>query len=151
MGCPRLVEILCMHSNDKVEPALPRVVPNLFLLVLHLLTLIQRTQNDFRTTRANEMKTNMKEHIVEEGTHWGRRRSMTMKNLACRVYCLSPSETTRLLNLAIRPNGDCWRFLMRGSVLYITRVTGKQNILGAQCWINIVLMPFARCMGGGAH
>ena len=120
-----------------VEPALPRVVPN---LPLPLLLLIVKILEHKMTSGQHEARTKQRVQTWRnEGTEWQkytergrRRRSMTMKYLACRGYCLSPWITSSLFNLAIRPNGDCWRFLMRGSVLYIASVTGMHNILGGR-------------------
>ena len=59
------------------------------------------------------------------------------------AFIVCPLEQRRACScLAIRPNGDCWRFLMRGSVLYIACMTGRKNNFGALVFKYIlVLMP----------
>jgi len=45
MGCPEQIQLQYMQCNDNVEPALPRIVPNLPLLLLYITTLIQKNTN----------------------------------------------------------------------------------------------------------
>ena len=67
MGCPELVQLRYMQCNDIVEPALPRIVPNLPSLPLYITTLIRKNtnMNSGQLARTKHENKYMKEGIIE--------------------------------------------------------------------------------------